>query len=206
MHGDEQLQHRDIRGQPAPTTLFHHHFVRIGSKCTGEIEFCPVTLSVCHLSRSSCRYRLIVTRIYSVVPPPSRRTLSDKSGALAAFEEQRELAERLESEHSTDAVQSIVASSHFNIALVLFSGKGKPAEALASHGKALAIRQMLADANPAVTDFQSDLAKSQNEIGSVLWETGKPDEALASYRKPDLGTCASAICADVRVADVLATG
>jgi tetratricopeptide (TPR) repeat protein len=54
---------------------------------------------------------------------------------------------------------------------------------LASYRKALAIWQKLADANPAVTQFQSDLALSHNSIGDVLWQTGKPEEALASERQ-----------------------
>jgi tetratricopeptide (TPR) repeat protein len=47
----------------------------------------------------------------------------------------------------------------------------------------LAIRQKLADANPAVTEFQSDLAQSHNDVGVVLRAIGEPEEALASFRK-----------------------
>jgi tetratricopeptide (TPR) repeat protein len=106
----------------------------------------------------------------------------DFAGALAAFEEQREVAQRLEAEHSTDAVLSSVASSHHNVAWVLFE-TGKPEEALALNRKALAIRQKLADANPTGTQFQSPLAASRHNIGVVLKETGKPEEALASWRE-----------------------
>ncbi|HZU37168.1 MAG TPA: tetratricopeptide repeat protein, partial [Gemmataceae bacterium] len=60
---------------------------------------------------------------------------------------------------------------------------GKPEEALASYRKALVIRQKLAEANPADTQFQSDLAATHNNIGNVLRDTGKPGQALASYRK-----------------------
>ena len=59
---------------------------------------------------------------------------------------------------------------------------GKPAEALASYEAALAIRQKLADANPAVTEFQAHLAMSHTNIGILLKETGKPAEALASFK------------------------
>ena len=45
---------------------------------------------------------------------------------------------------------------------------------------ALAIQQKLADDNPAVTDFQSDLANTHDNIGFLLAETGKPVEALES--------------------------
>jgi serine/threonine-protein kinase len=125
--------------------------------------------------------RLDVARSLEKVGELLRET-GDPAGALAAFEEQRELAERLESEHSTDAVRSIVAGSYYFIAFVL-SGTGKPEEALAWHRKALAIYQKLADANPTVTQFQSNLAWSHNDIGSVLNNTGKLEEALASYRQ-----------------------
>jgi tetratricopeptide (TPR) repeat protein len=47
----------------------------------------------------------------------------------------------------------------------------------------LAIQQKLADANPADTQFQSDLADSHNCIGVVLTRMGKLEEALEPYRK-----------------------
>jgi tetratricopeptide (TPR) repeat protein len=54
---------------------------------------------------------------------------------------------------------------------------------VASNRKAVAILQKLADANPAVTQFQRDLAASHNGIGEVLRDMGKLDEALASWRQ-----------------------
>jgi hypothetical protein len=33
---------------------------------------------------------------------------------------------------------------------------------------------LLAEANPAVTEFQHDLARSHNDIGNVLSQTGRP--------------------------------
>ena len=50
-----------------------------------------------------------------------------------------------------------------------------------AYESALAIRQKLADANPTVTEFQSDLATSHNNIGNLLSDTGKPAEALKAY-------------------------
>jgi tetratricopeptide (TPR) repeat protein len=120
--------------------------------------------------------RLDVARSLAMVGGLLRET-GDHAGALAAHEEQRELAERLEAEHSTDAVRSSVASSHHNIARVR-PETGKPEEALVSYRQALAIRQKLADANPAVTQFQSGLAASHNSIGLELARMGKPEEAL----------------------------
>jgi tetratricopeptide (TPR) repeat protein len=45
----------------------------------------------------------------------------------------------------------------------------------------LAIRQKLADANPTVTGFRSDLARSHNSIGVLLIQTGKPSDALGAF-------------------------
>ena len=50
-----------------------------------------------------------------------------------------------------------------------------------AYSAALAIRRKLADANPAVTEIQSDLALIHINIAYLLKTTGKPAEALASY-------------------------
>jgi serine/threonine protein kinase/tetratricopeptide (TPR) repeat protein len=105
----------------------------------------------------------------------------DTAAALAAYEEQRDLADRLEAEHPTDAVRSVLARGHCGVGNVL-SVTGKREEAMVSDHKALAIWQALADANPAVEQFQSDLAQSHHNIGRDLFATGKPEEALSSYR------------------------
>ena len=41
---------------------------------------------------------------------------------------------------------------------------------------------MLADANPSVTEFQRDLAGSDSNIGFLLIQTRKPDEALKFFQ------------------------
>jgi tetratricopeptide (TPR) repeat protein len=79
----------------------------------------------------------------------------------------------------------------------LLSVTARPEEALASYRKALAIDQKLADANPAVTEVQLDLAKVRDPIGGLLSQTGKPEEALASYRQ--------ALAIDQRLADASPT-
>src|SRR5262249_27665835 len=74
------------------------------------------------------------------------------------------------------------ALSHHNIGIML-KETGKPREALASLEAARAILQKLADANPAITDFQSNLANTHLEMGDVLRLTGQPAEARASYEE-----------------------
>ena len=106
----------------------------------------------------------------------------DKAGALAAWEEQRDLSERLAAEDPSGDVRAVLVRSHHNIGQLL-SQTGKPAEALAAYEKALAIRQKLVDTNPTVNELQQDLAWSHNDIGILLSQTGKPAEALASYEK-----------------------
>jgi tetratricopeptide (TPR) repeat protein/tRNA A-37 threonylcarbamoyl transferase component Bud32 len=106
----------------------------------------------------------------------------DNAGALAALEEERHLAEGLEAEHPTDAVRSALAQSHQNIGMVHYY-TGKPVEALTAFQKASAIWQKLADANPAVVEFQRGIASVHNRIGIVLVGMGKPEEALTAWRK-----------------------
>jgi hypothetical protein len=48
---------------------------------------------------------------------------------------------------------------------------------------ALEIRERLAGANPRVTEFQTGLAASHNNIGALQAETGNPEQALVSFGK-----------------------
>jgi tetratricopeptide (TPR) repeat protein len=106
----------------------------------------------------------------------------DPTGALRAWEEQRDIATTLEAESPTDAVRTTLARSHNNIA-VLQMEAGKPTEALQAFQQALVIQQKLADAHPNIPDYHSELALSHNNIGTVLLRTAKPEAALASWRK-----------------------
>jgi len=125
--------------------------------------------------------RLDVARSLGKVSELLRAT-GNHAGALAAYEEERDLAERLEAEQPTDAVRSVLGQSHYGIGRVL-EDMGKPEEALVSCRKAVAIQQKLAGANPAVTEFQNDLAWSHHIIGWMLSRTGKPAEALTEFRQ-----------------------
>jgi tetratricopeptide (TPR) repeat protein len=110
------------------------------------------------------------------------RATGDRAGAMAAHEEQHDIAAALERESPTDAVRAVLAQSHHNIGILLTEAR-KPAEALAAYRKAVAIRQKLVDANPGVPDFRRDLAHSHNNIAAVLDQTGKRAEALAALRE-----------------------
>ena len=59
---------------------------------------------------------------------------------------------------------------------------GRPAEALAAHEAALAIRRRWPTPTPP-SPFQRDLANSLNETGDVLRLIGRTAEAQASYER-----------------------
>jgi tetratricopeptide (TPR) repeat protein len=110
------------------------------------------------------------------------RATGDTAGALAASEGERDLAERLEAEHPTDAVRSVLAQSHNSIGCVHWD-MGKLEETLTASRKALAIWQKLAEANPAVTEFQRGFASTHDSIAIVQAMTGKPEEAVTAWGK-----------------------
>jgi tetratricopeptide (TPR) repeat protein len=107
---------------------------------------------------------------------------SDNVGALAMYEEARRVAEGLVADDPSDAARAALAQSHHNIGMVL-ERINRPQAALAAYREALALRQKLADANPAVTQFQSDLAYSHNNIGVALQRAGQTQAVLAAHEK-----------------------
>ena len=56
-------------------------------------------------------------------------------------------------------------------------------DAEAEYRKALAIRQKLADDNPAITELHTQLARNHNGLGWLLGNTGKTSEAVTEHRK-----------------------
>ena len=70
---------------------------------------------------------------------------------------------------------------------------GDNRDALMAFRESQAIRQKLADGNPADTGLHRSLAKCYHSIGNMLFSTGKPAEALKSYR--------SALAIQQRLAD-----
>jgi tetratricopeptide (TPR) repeat protein len=106
----------------------------------------------------------------------------DRTAALRAWKEQRDIATALEKESPTDAVRAVLAQSYNAIGALLI-GTGKPAEALAAYQQALDIRQKLTAAHPDVAEYQRDVALSDNNIGLAYIRTGKPEEALTPTHK-----------------------
>ena len=60
---------------------------------------------------------------------------------------------------------------------------GDQAQALEVYRRSLNLRQKLAEADPAVSQFQTDLARTHTNIGALLRETGRPGEALEAYQR-----------------------
>jgi tetratricopeptide (TPR) repeat protein/tRNA A-37 threonylcarbamoyl transferase component Bud32 len=106
----------------------------------------------------------------------------DPAGALAAWKDQRDIAAAVQAESPMDAARALIAQGYYSSGHVL-SKMGKPADALAAEIKGREIRQQLADANPGVAQFQSDLGDSYYVIGTLLKEGGKPKEALEAFQK-----------------------
>jgi serine/threonine protein kinase/tetratricopeptide (TPR) repeat protein len=106
----------------------------------------------------------------------------DKSGAVVAFEEQRDVAQREDARYSTETARSVLGQSYHSLGAQHME-TGKLVEALSSYGRALAIQEKLANDKPASHAFRIDLAKSQNSIGNLQSRMGKLPEALEAYRK-----------------------
>jgi tetratricopeptide (TPR) repeat protein len=104
----------------------------------------------------------------------------DPAGALATYEEQRELADALAAAPNPEA-QALVARSNNGIGYMRWT-MGKPAEASAAYATARDIQQKLVESNPGVVQYQRDLASTCYGLARVLMHTGKPTEALIVYR------------------------
>ncbi|HEY7330524.1 MAG TPA: serine/threonine-protein kinase [Gemmataceae bacterium] len=106
--------------------------------------------------------------------------LNDVPGAMAVYEEQRDLAAALEAESPTGAARQLVAVGYFGTGSVLHR-TGKMTEALAATEKARDLLRPLAEASPDSTRVQIDLATSHLNIGYFLVSLGKATEGLKSY-------------------------
>jgi len=106
----------------------------------------------------------------------------DTSGALAAFDEARGLIEGLiASDGPSEEARETLALIDNHTAIVMRDNAGKPLDALKTLDRVLPIRRALAEANPSVERFQSDLANSHNQVGIALTLLGKASEALEAF-------------------------
>ena len=88
------------------------------------------------------------------------------------------LRDRLQADHDTrpESLERLARASYDLAGLTDHIGDKQ--DALIAYREALATQQKLADANPTVTQFQRDLAATDNNIGALLTAIGKPAEAL----------------------------
>ncbi len=99
---------------------------------------------------------------------------------LSFFQSHRE---RLQADTDTRP-ESLARLAYAAWGLAQLTGEiGDKQDALTSYEQSIAILTPLVEANPTVTQYQSGLAGSHNNIGNLLSATGKPGEALAAYEK-----------------------
>ena len=107
----------------------------------------------------------------------------DVAGALAVFDEARGLTEGLIASEGepTDNARETLALVENHTAIVMRDNAGKPLDALKTLDRVLPIRRALAEANPSVERFQSDLANSHNQVGIALTLLGKASSASEAF-------------------------
>ena len=102
-------------------------------------------------------------------------------GILSSGARDRAEARRTKTPRVTEFRRGL-ALAHHRIGL-LQSRTGKPAAAMESYRRALAIEQKLADDNPTGTDFRNSVARTYHDLGEVQSKIGKPAEAVDSLRR-----------------------
>jgi eukaryotic-like serine/threonine-protein kinase len=95
----------------------------------------------------------------------------------------KSLRDRLQADRTTTPASfARLAAASFELGQ-LSDEIGDKQDALRAFEESLAIRGLLARENPAVIEFQSDLARSHLNIGILQRDTGRTAEALASYER-----------------------
>ena len=121
----------------------------------------------------------------------------DPDGALAALDEQRDLAERLDREHSTNAVRAVMAQGYSAIGLTLKDAGKTDGVVGGIQVRPWPSRRNWLHDNPGMTDYQYNLALSHAEIGRFYWDAfgkyaggdggygaGTRDPPIACRREP----------------------
>ncbi len=111
------------------------------------------------------------------------RSNGDKSGALALYEKARSNSEAAVRAYGALVPAQVNLSNHYWAIGKLLQETGRPAEALESCERALAIRMKLDNQNPADTGSLKILADYHNDIGTLKQNLGKPAEAMDSYEQ-----------------------
>ena len=107
----------------------------------------------------------------------------DLTGALASFEQARNLLESLVVLNPESADYRAAISRCLHGIARAQNHSGRASQALVSHEQALALRRKLAETNPEVTQFQIDLAQSYHDIGAIHRASGHARAALAAYER-----------------------
>jgi tetratricopeptide (TPR) repeat protein/tRNA A-37 threonylcarbamoyl transferase component Bud32 len=111
------------------------------------------------------------------------KSRGDNAEALALFQKARSNSEAAVRADGANVLAQVNLSNHHWAIGKLLEETGKPAEALESCKRALAIRRRLADEHPADPGFLNTVADFHNDIGIQEQTLGKPAEAMASYEQ-----------------------
>ncbi len=111
------------------------------------------------------------------------RSKADKSEALELYKKARSNSEgALRADGANSLARVNLSNHHWDIGKLL-QATGKPAEALESCERALAIRRRLADLHAADPGFLNTVADYHNDIGFQQQKLGKTAEALESWEQ-----------------------
>ncbi len=100
---------------------------------------------------------------------------------LLAFS--KSLRDRLQADKDTRSDALTQLASECQSLGLLTREIGDMEDALTAYREALAIYQRLADADPASSRLQSELAKSHDNVGNILTLTGQPEEARRAFER-----------------------
>ena len=110
-----------------------------------------------------------------------RLSRGESGAALAAYEEGRDLAQRLFEADPKNAFGLRDLSMSQELIGEVLGAKGQWDDALAAHRASLDIRRKLAATYPSNAEWHRELSVSHSNVGDILVAQGKGDEALAAY-------------------------
>jgi serine/threonine-protein kinase len=141
-----------------------------------------VRRELAHTTNADAATRADVARSLLAVGWLQYRT-GDLMGAEMSYGEGRRLAESaVANVGASDPLRAVLAMAYHRIGRV-FMDKGKPAQALASFERGIAICRELTEAHPDDTNFQIDLGVGYYYTGVLLDQTGKLAAALDAQQR-----------------------